>query len=782
MQGSSNTPVLKDLVLVGGGHSHIAVMRRFGMKPEPGVRLTLVARDLQTPYSGMLPGYVAGHYGFEDCHIDLGPLSRFAGARLIHAEATGLDLENGRVLCADRPPMAYDLLSLDIGSKPDTGMVPGAREHALPVKPIDRWLAHWEAVKAAAVASGGPYRVAVVGAGAGGVELVLAVRHALRREVAAVGGDPQRLRFDLVSAEETVLPAFNRRAQRKFARILDERGIRVHTAAPVAEVTPGRLLLADGRALDTDAPLWVTQAAAPEWIADSGLATDDNGFAAINDYLQSTSHPEVFASGDIATISARPRPKSGVYAVRQGPPLAENLRRALLRRRLKRYVPQKRALAIVGTGNEHAVAARGTWAVEGDWLWRVKRRIDERFMAKYHDLPRMAEEQETDVSEAVAGGPEALKEISTVAMRCGGCGAKVGASVLSRALARLAPVVRDDILVGLDDPDDAAVVEVPEGKVMVETVDFFRAMIDDPYVFGQIAANHSLGDIFAMNADPQSAMALATVPYGRDDKVEEQIYQMMAGALSVFEDSNTALVGGHTGEGAELAFGFAVNGLVERDRILRKGGMQPGDSLILTKPVGTGTLFAADMRHLARGAWVAGALDVMATSNRRGAEILFEHGATACTDVTGFGLLGHLVEMTKPSEVDAEIRLADLPVLDGALETIRAGVFSSLQPENVRLRRAVRDPEGAGADERYPLLFDPQTAGGLLASVPADQVEDCLAAMQAAGYPDAALIGRVRPDSGAQAPIDVVPEGGQAARTADEPGSTVAAQDSGVTP
>ncbi|MFB6358102.1 MAG: FAD-dependent oxidoreductase, partial [Thiohalorhabdaceae bacterium] len=529
MQGSSNTPVLKDLVLVGGGHSHIAVLRRFGMKPEPGVRLTLIARDMQTPYSGMLPGYVAGHYGFDDCHIDLRPLARFAGARLIHAEASGLDLESGRILCAGRPPVAYDLLSLDIGSRPDTGSVPGAAEHAIPVKPIDRWLAQWDTVKARAVASGGAYRVAVVGAGAGGVELVLAVRHALRGEVAAGGGDPDRLRLDLVSADETVLPTFNPRARRKFARILAERGIQVHTGTPVAEVTPGQLHLTDGRTLDADAPLWVTQAAAPEWIADSGLATDSDGFAEINDYLQSTSHPEVFASGDIASMAGRPRPKSGVYAVRQGPPLAENLRRALLKRRLKRHVPQKRALAIVGTGDEHAVAARGPLAVEGDWLWRLKRRIDERFMAKYHDLPHMAEEQETDVSEAVAGGPEALKEISTVAMRCGGCGAKVGSSVLSRALARLSPVVRDDVLVGLD----------------------------DPYVFGQIAANHALGDIFAMNADPQSALALATVPYGREDKVEEQIYQMMAGALSVFEDSNTALVGGHTGEGAELAFGFA---------------------------------------------------------------------------------------------------------------------------------------------------------------------------------------------------------------------------------
>ncbi|MFW5909468.1 MAG: selenide, water dikinase SelD [Thiohalospira sp.] len=760
MKGSSNAPVLKDLVLVGGGHSHIAVLRRFGMRPEPGVRLTLVARDIHTPYSGMLPGYVAGHYAYDDCHIDLRPLARFAGARLIHAEAAGLDLEEGRVLCHGRPPVAYDLVSLDTGSRPDIGSVPGAAEHAIPVKPIDQWLARWEEVKARALESGGDFRVAVVGAGAGGVELALSVHHALRRELAASGGDPGRLRLDLISAEGTVLPAHNRRGQAKFARLLAERGIRVHTDAPVSEVGPGTLHLDDGRVLETDAPLWVTRASAPEWPAESGLATDADGFVAVNEYLQSTSHPEVFASGDIASMVGRPRPKSGVYAVRQGPPLAANLRRALLGRRLRRHIPQKEALAIISTGDRHAVAVRGRWAVEGAWLWRVKRWIDERFMAKYRDLPAMEEDQETEVREEIAGGPEALKEIASVAMRCGGCGAKVGSSVLSRALARLAPVDRDDILLGLDAPDDAAVVEVPEGQVMVHTVDFFRAMVDDPYVFGQIAANHSLGDVFAMGADPQSALALATVPYGREEKVEEQIYQMMAGALSIFEDSGTALVGGHTGEGAELAFGFAVNGLVARDRILRKGGMRPGDVLILTKPVGTGTLFAADMRHQARGRWVAKALEAMVTSNRRGAEVLFAHGATACTDVTGFGVLGHLVEMTKPSGVDVEIRLGDLPVLDGALETVRAGVFSSLQPENVRLRRAVKNPEAAGADERYPLLFDPQTAGGLLASVPEEAAADCLAALRAAGYPEAAAIGRVREAGGAEESVTVVPAGG----------------------
>ncbi|MFB6372871.1 MAG: selenide, water dikinase SelD, partial [Bradymonadaceae bacterium] len=482
-----------------------------------------------------------------------------------------------------------------------------------------------------------------------------------------------------------------------------------------------------------------------------GLATDEKGFIRVDDYLRSTSHDNVFAAGDIAEMENYDRPKSGVFAVRHGPPLEKNLRRSIAGRKLKRHRPQKNFLQIITTGDQNAVATRGFWSVQGGWVWNLKDWIDRRWMRKWDDLPEM-EDEEPDYA---VEDNSSLDDISAVAMRCGGCGAKIGSSILDRVLDRLDPITRDDILVGLDEPDDAAVARVPEGKVAVHTVDFFRAFVDDPYLLGRVAANHALGDVFAMNAEPQSALALCTIPYASEQKVGQQLYQLMAGAVELLNDAGCALVGGHSAEGAELAFGLEVNALGDPDTLLRKGELSPGDRLILTKPLGTGTLFAADMRHKARGHWVHGALEQMSLSNADAAGILADHGAQAATDVTGFGLLGHLVEMTRPSEVDAVVDLEALPVLDGAMETLEAGIFSSLQPDNVRLRRAIRNQTDVVDLPRYPLLFDPQTAGGLLAGIPEAQVEDCLAALREAGYERATVVGRIEELSDEIEPIVV---------------------------
>ena len=753
MQGSS-VPIVKDLVLIGGGHSHVIVLKGLGMNPIPGVRLTVIARDVHTPYSGMLPGLIAGHYDFDDVHIDLGPLARFAGARLYHDEAVGLDLADRRLLCRGRPPVPYDVVSIDIGVTPSLA-IPGAAEHAVPVKPITGLVTRWERLRHRAQSRPTGLRIGVVGAGAAGVELTLAIQHALRQTPTDSARLPE---FHIFGATDTVLSTHNSRTRAKFGRVLAARGVHVHLGHRVTSVDTNGLRTDDGVGFELDEVVLATDARAQPWPGQSGLDVDPQGFICVEDTLQSTSHTGVFAAGDIAAVVAHPREKAGVFAVRQGPPLEANLRLALRGLPLEPFTPQRKFLSLVSTGDRYAVASRGSWSVEGRWVWAWKDWIDRRFMTRFENLPVMEEHHETRDNDSLLTGlasPDVLTELSSIAMRCGGCGSKVGATVLDRVLARLNPVQRDDVVVGLGSPDDASVEVVPPGMVAVRTVDAFRPIIDDPFTFGRITANHSLGDIYAMGAEPRTALAIATVPVGPEAKMEQLLEQLLVGAVQTLNESNTALVGGHTKEGAELELGLSISGVGRPEALFHKSGMHPGDRLVLTKPIGTGALFAAHMRLRAKGRWVDSAIESMLQSSRAASLCLLRHEATACTDVTGFGLLGHLVEMTRASDVDARLELSSVPLLDGARESVAAGFLSSLQPQNVRLRRAVANHAEASLAPSYPLLYDPQTAGGLLASVPSAQVEACLDSLREAGYDRAAIVGTVTAMTDGAAPIRV---------------------------
>jgi selenide,water dikinase len=751
-------PVERDVVLLGAGHAHVTVLRAFGMRPVPGVRLTLLTPQPEAAYSGMLPGVVAGLYRAEQAQIELFPLARFAGARVFLSSARGIDPERREVLCEGRPPVPYDLLSIDVGATPRIADVPGARDLAVPLKPIAGLLARVEAILNRARRRGGAARVAVVGGGAGGTELAFALARRLR-EAATAGAATE---VTLLTGSG-LLPGFAGDARRRVRAQAAALGLAIRDARVVGvaagDPAPGaagdgerpsgrrRVLLDRGGALHVDEVVWATQAAAPGWLRATGLALDGDGFVAVDATLRAAGRADVFAAGDVASFAPRGLPKSGVYAVRAGPVLAHNLRATLLGRPLRRFRPQRHALYLLSTGARHAVGTRNGVTLEGDWLWRWKDRLDRRFVDRFNALPPMAppprpasplaalaDAPRTDPPPGTPGRDAAAAD----GMRCGGCGAKVAADVLGRAVGGLRPFPRAEVLAGLDAADDAAVVDCGGPRLLVHSVDQFRAIVDDPYLFGRIAATHALSDLFATGAEPHTALALATLPHGPPRKVEAELSALMQGANEVLAECGCTLVGGHSAEGAELALGFAVNGLAARDgAVLRKAGLRPGDALVLTKPLGTGTLLAADMRGRAKGRWVAAALAHMQRSNRAAAAVLRAHGAVAATDVTGFGLAGHLLEMLRASGLDAELWPERVPLLDGALETAAMGLLSSLHPANERLGAAVRGEPGPRRD----LLFDPQTSGGLLAGVAPQRAAACIAALHEAGDLAAAIVG-----------------------------------------
>jgi selenide, water dikinase len=365
------------LLLLGGGHTHVEVIRRLGADPAPGTEIVLLSPDRYTPYSGMLPGYIAGHYGFHDCHIDLARLCRATRVAFRRGAATRIDAAARRVECDSGDAYEYDVVSIDVGSTQPANMIPGASEHALRVKPVGRFMEAWDRFRAAARARPAPRRIVMVGGGAAGVELTLAMHERLLHDGLAASTE-----IHLVTDTPEILSGHPRRARRVFENILHERGIVVRPGSKVIRVDPG-LLHHEHAALPGELFVLANGATAPDWLRNSALALDDQGFILVNDSLQSVSCPETFAAGDVASMADHALPKSGVFAVRQGPPLTENLRRALAHKPLVTYRPQKTVLALISTGNRYAVASWNGFAVSGSWVWCWKHRIDCRFMATY---------------------------------------------------------------------------------------------------------------------------------------------------------------------------------------------------------------------------------------------------------------------------------------------------------------------------------------------------------------------------------------------------------------
>jgi selenide,water dikinase len=705
----------RDLVLIGGGHTHALVLRMWGMNPLPGVRLTLISPTPTAAYSGMLPGHVAGVYPRAALELDLMKLARHAGARLILARATGIDRAARMVLVEGRGAVAYDVASIDIGISSEMPALPGFGEHAVPVKPLDDFADRWQAFAQDVAAGRSRGRVAVIGGGVAGVELALATceRLGAAAEVSVIeAGVP--------------LALLGRGARHRLCAQIEAAGAKMLRGAGAVRVEPGAVHLADGRVVAADFIIGSAATRPQGWLADTGLALE-KGFVQIGPTLQTLTDPLIFAAGDIAHMGFAPRPKAGVYAVRQAPVLLHNLRAALSGGQMRAYAPQRDYLKLVFAGGGTAVADKWHLPLHGRWLWRWKQRIDLKFMAKVHDLPPMPTAalpatMADGVREALAGGKPL----------CGGCGGKMGGQALRAALAALPAPHRADVLAGAG--DDAAVLRHGAG-VQVITTDHMRAFTPDPWLAARIAAVHALGDVWAMGAAPQALLAQVTLPPMSEHLQARSLTEILAAASEVCAAAGADLVGGHTAVGAELTLGFTATGLCTGTPI-GQAGARAGDVLILTKPIGTGVVLAAEMIGQAPGRAVAAALASMCRAQGAEAAILASI-ARAMTDVTGFGLAGHLMGILEASNLGARLNLAAVPLLPGALALAEAGHSSSLLPANLAaLAGRMTAPPGPHA----ALLADPQTAGGLLAAVPADAAERILRALRDCGA-EAAIIG-----------------------------------------
>ena len=773
-------PLRSHLVLAGGGHTHALLLRRWLMRP--GLRpahslITLVSRHSTAPYSGTLPALVAGLIAPDDGAIDLRRLCALAGVSFLRAEIVGLDPLARELRLEGRPPLRFDRLSLDVGAVTAGGSTEpdAAPRLGLPVKPLEPFLA-WLST----LAPGSELRIR--GGGAAAVELALALR--------ARGHAPRLL------LRGRGLRLGSGAANRLGERLLAEAGIPLERSVPQ----------------EAPADLACTGSRAPAWLAAAGLPVDTpTGRVLTAASLQVLHHPHLFAAGDCAVVVGAPRPASGVWAVRAAPVLTANLQRSLAEpeRPLRPWRPQHRALQLLGDGGwspqgPRAVAFWGPWALgPSRWLWRWKRHLDQRFLE----------------------GFAALAPIGPEAMACRGCAAKLAAAPLEGALARLEAIAdaqapsprppflddgRDGVAAGASPggafaaatpapppPEDAAVLgTAADGSLLLQSVDGFPALVADPWLNARLTTLHACGDLWASGAALESVQALVTLPEAEPALQEELLLQTLAGVRSVLDPLGARLIGGHTLEGrdgAGLALALTVNGRADPGLHWPKGPLREGDALLLCGPLGSGVLFAAAMAGAARPGWIDAALERMQHSQAPLVALLAAHGCHACTDITGFGLLGHLGEMLAAGtaaggrpcpgwarghtndrrgapDLTVQIDARRIPAFAGALQLLNQGWASTLAPANARalalLEGAVRLVDGAfgipgsGAPEIpgpesaagggapstaavEALLIDPQTCGPLLAALPADRAGDALAALHRAGYPQAALIGRV---------------------------------------
>ena len=735
----------KQLVLVGGGHAHVEVVRALANRPVKGLEVLLVSQSTAASYSGMLPAAVEGRYSEEEISIDLDRLAAASGISFIRARALGLDPDRRLLLCEGRPQLPFDLLSINTGAAPSQE-IKGERERILTVKPIHDLLAKFDRLRQRLRNPKGIVHIAVVGAGASGVELAMAARLRLRREFSEKGLDPDRLHFAIFSAGDRILAEQSAIARRLAHRALARQGIEVHTRCRIARIDRDAVRASDGRAFAAHEVLWATEAHPLSWFSDSGLQLQD-GFIAVDSCLRSISHPHIFAAGDTAVMEGEARPRAGVFAVRAGPPLAENLRRAARGQKLRPYRPQRQYLTIIGTADGSAIACRGPWALSGSWCRSYKDRLDRSFIRKYSEFqPRRAQFDVSALETLDAGDGHHKGDPAFSAWRCSGCGAKTTHSVLAAVLNELAGKGAQSSANELNPALDASATPLDDGRLLIQSADLLSRFVDDLYLFGRITAFHALADLHASGARPAGALALATLAPATEAVQRRRLLQLLAGVRDALKEEGAVLIGGHTAEGPQPSLGLAVHGFADSGAP-ELPAPAAGDALILTKPLGSGLALAARMRLAVKGRVIEAVLAGLNQSQQQAAIILRRHGCPLMTDVTGFGCARHSLNLLKRARARAEIDLGAIPLYPGIGELLAGEIRSSLHHANARsaeadLKWAEKDAN-IDLSRRASILFDPQTAGPLLALVPQKQAAACLEQLQAAGYGESAVIGRI---------------------------------------
>ena len=696
-------PITNDLVLIGGGHSHLSVLMKLSKRPINGNRITLITNEIDTPYSGMIPGYIEGIYSWRDSHIDLYRLCLKLNVRFIHAEVERVSAYEKEIYFKDRPKIKFDVLSINTGIQSNNREIKGAAKYCLPVKPISK-LANNFLNKITNFKS-----IAFIGGGAGSVELALAIK----KRFLNINQD---IKITIITGKRGLLSTFPQKTKLTSLKTLEKFKIDIIEYKRVLEVKPKQIILSDKSMLKIDKAILSTNSMTPKWLAKSDILLTKDNYILVNKSFQ-TNYKYVFASGDVIDFNNQNLKKAGVFAVRSGKPLAINIKQFILGKKLVEYKFNKNYLALIGTSKRSAIATKYNLTFNSRFFFYLKKYIDQNFIKKFSDFrirkKFTLEALKTDVLNIFVKHKEKITDKNDI-MQCKGCAAKVPLNALKQALPK-------DIVSTSEDA-----VSVPGHPELYQTVDMISSIITDPFLLGKIAANHSISDMVSVNSKITSAMMILQLPLSKTEINSRDLEQVLLGANEIFKTIDCPLIGGHTmiGKDKDPIIGFSILGQKQKKIKIVKNRrkIKTKDLLILTEKIGSGLIFAGINNYLIDSYFQIDVIKQMIKGNLNFGKISNQLNILSMTDITGFGLANHLLNLIKRdnSKTGLTIYPNKIPLFEGVNECLNKDIKSSLFKSNydIAQKDIIYKRDKSKLDN---ILYDPQTVGGIAFIIPQEE-------------------------------------------------------------
>ena len=691
-------PINNDLVLIGGGHSHIMLMMELSKKPIQGNRITLISKEIDTPYSGMIPGFIEGIYTWRETHIDLYKLCFKLNIRFIHSEVLEISAINKEIILKNRPKIKFDVLSINTGIQSSNKTIKVAHKYCVPVKPISKLSNNFlTEIKT-------NNNIAFIGGGPASVELALGLRKRFKNT-------KSNLKISIITGKNGLLSSFPNKTRKAAKQTLQNAQIDVIEKVEVIEVQKDTLILSDKTKLKIDKSILSTNGMAPEWIKKSDIILNRNNFIIVNNKFQ-TNYNYVFAAGDIVDFNNQNLSKSGVYAVKSGKPLARSIRGFIQKKIPVPYKFNKNYLSIIGLSNGLAIATKYNFTFTSRFSFLLKKLIDQKFVKKFNDLNQDNNYIFRNLFKVFNVIIQNNKNIPSYQMQCRGCAAKVDFNSLKTTLSKEIITTSEDAI------------NINNYPKLYQSVDMISSIVSDPYLLGKIAANHAISDIIAVNSKLISALMILQLPFSNSEINSRDLEQVTSGATEVLKLANCSISGGHTmiGKDKDPVIGFSVIG--EKKSVNNKtlSKLKVNDILILTERIGSGIIFAGINNDIIDSYYQIEVLNQMSQGNINFSKISDRLKILSMTDITGFGLANHLLNLIKRDvgKTGLTIYPDKIPIFNGVTEALSKNVRSSLFEKNFNTaqKELVYDREIKLIDE---ILYDPQTVGGLAFIIPKEE-------------------------------------------------------------